>query len=768
MVRVPEYTPNVSLRPELQSGIDVRANADHFGAAIGRGMGQAAQGLSNLAGSIQAVQELEDTARAKEADNQYANWLRERMYGEGGFMTMEGRNAVDQRKAFEDEAEQKRKEFGKSLPAGAARSYQTASQARIQSVYQQSIIHTANERKKWFGDASAARVETFANDALVNYNKPALVNKNIAAGIMEIREQAAMRGWDADTLKLRETDFTSGVHKNIALRMLQDGPNNALAAEKYVKDNAGQMTGADQYDLRKTLETEVNNAKSIQGAADFFSKTRGEIGSSGSNSADGARTIGRAGPTNVRAFLQKKSNKDASHVDGLDETFATNLAAMMQDAPPEIREGLGIYSGYRSPQRQAELYSQAVKKYGSPQAARKWVAPPGRSNHNHGNAVDMSYNGQSLKHAPQHVKDWVHQNAKKYGLHFPMAHEPWHVEPLGTRGTAAPDQESTVAARSNTVSYRASLPSFDEIEKHLEGIDDPVVRDLTRKRIYAQMEAQNKVIEHQEKAAKAELWSYIDQGATPDDVPFEVRQMAGMAAVSSAWSFIETAAKGRAVESDETLLYDLQRFAATNPTEFAALDLNDYRDRLSKSDIRELSKGQSSVLSDTRKANEDGATYREAYKVAEEVYAAAGIQTGNSKAAQSEDNKRRIAMLNNAMRLEVQQWMQLNGDKKPTYEELRTMAAMLAMKAIATQPRGDYNPMRLFGSEATAWEGRLFERTDAPGDSEIKAVAEYKDIPADWISALTVSLSKRLGRAPTKAEIEQEWAAIAMELVGAN
>lgn len=801
MVKVPEYIPNVSLRPELQSGIDVRANAEHFGAGIGRGMGQAAQGLSNLAGSLQAVKELENQAEAKEREKNFLDWKRERMYGENGFMTLEGKNAVDGRKAFEDEVETKRREFGKGLNPGSAKVYQRVTDAHLQNTLQQSIVHTANARKTWFKEASTSRMQMFADEALVNYNNPAALQKNMAAGIAELREKGQLEGWDADTLKMRALEYASGVHKNIALRMLQDGPNSALAAEKYVKDNAHQMTGADQYDLRKTLETEVLNAKSIEGAAGFFTQQRGSIkpeGSGkpeGSNKADGPRTIGRTGPSNARAYLMKVSNKDASHIDGLEETFATNLAALMQDAPPEIRNSLGVYSGYRSTERQAQLYSDAVRKYGSPQAARRWVAPPGRSNHNHGNAVDISYNGRSLQHAPENVKRWVHENAKKYGLYFPMAHEPWHIEPMGTRGTArpenntegvsiaisaqdadrgfagpisAPDGGSTVAARGNTVAYRSSLPSYDEIETYLESIPDPQVRDLTRKRIYSQMEAQNKFIEQQEKAAKAELWSYIDQGATPDDIPFQVRQMAGMAAVSSAWSYIETAAKGRAVESDETLLYDIQRFAATNPTEFAGLDLNDYRDRLSRSDIRELSKGQSSVLSDTRKANEDGATYREAYKVAEEVYTAAGIKTGNSSAAQSDENKRRIAMMNNAMRLEVQQWMKLNEGKTPGYEELRTMAAMLAMKAIATQPRGDYNPLRLFGEDATVWSGRLYERLEAPGGSEIKAVAEFKDIPADWVSAITVSLSRRLSRAPTKAEIEKEWAAIAMELVGAD
>ncbi|TIR44514.1 MAG: hypothetical protein E5X28_16445, partial [Mesorhizobium sp.] len=124
------------------------------------------------------------------------------------------------------------------------------------------------------------------------------------------------------------------------------------------------------------------------------------------------------------------------------------------------------------------------------------------------------------------------------------------------------------------------------------------MRDATRKRLYAVMEAQSKAQEQSERAAKAELWKYMDQGQTPDQVPMEVRQAAGMAAVSAAWSYQETAAKGRAVDSDQTLLYDMRRYAATNPTEFANYDLNDYRDRLSKEDIKELTGLQTNALSD--------------------------------------------------------------------------------------------------------------------------------------------------------------------------
>lgn len=125
------------------------------------------------------------------------------------------------------------------------------------------------------------------------------------------------------------------------------------------------------------------------------------------------------------AYLTPGKGPDS--ITGMMPPFQQALMAMFTAAPPEIRQGIHIFSGYRSPQHQAELFANAVRKYGSPTAARHWVAPPGRSQHNRGDAAD-------LKFASPAVRAWVHANAAKYGLAFPMGHEPWHIELAGARG----------------------------------------------------------------------------------------------------------------------------------------------------------------------------------------------------------------------------------------------------------------------------------------------------------------------------------------------
>ena len=156
-------------------------------------------------------------------------------------------------------------------------------------------------------------------------------------------------------------------------------------------------------------------------------------GSAGKDTLETPQKVTRS--TDAETFLLSKLNKDKpdSYIHDLDKGFQDNLAAMMQSAPPEIQKGLGVLSGARSIQRQKELWAGALKKYGSAEKARKWVAPPGHSQHNFGKAVDLAWNGEKLDNAPGWVIKWVHQNAGKYGLTFPLGNENWHIEPKGAR-----------------------------------------------------------------------------------------------------------------------------------------------------------------------------------------------------------------------------------------------------------------------------------------------------------------------------------------------
>lgn len=123
---------------------------------------------------------------------------------------------------------------------------------------------------------------------------------------------------------------------------------------------------------------------------------------------------------------------------GLQPDMQAALIPFLQAADSELGPGaLKITSAYRSPELQAQLWQNAVKKYGSPEAARKWVAPPGHSQHNKGTAIDFAGpDGGLLRDANSREAQWIKANAGKYGLAVPMDWEPWQVELAGARGGA--------------------------------------------------------------------------------------------------------------------------------------------------------------------------------------------------------------------------------------------------------------------------------------------------------------------------------------------
>ena len=118
----------------------------------------------------------------------------------------------------------------------------------------------------------------------------------------------------------------------------------------------------------------------------------------------------------------------AKTTEGLEAEFRKRIDALIAASGGKVY----LVSGYRSPERQAQLWAAAVKKYGSAAAARKWVAPPGKSNHGRGIAVDL---GGDLALAAK--------LAAQHGLARPMRHEPWHFEPSGARAKSDPEAYTT-------------------------------------------------------------------------------------------------------------------------------------------------------------------------------------------------------------------------------------------------------------------------------------------------------------------------------------
>ena len=121
-----------------------------------------------------------------------------------------------------------------------------------------------------------------------------------------------------------------------------------------------------------------------------------------------------------------------------------------------LREGaaangtpLGVIAGYRSYQRQAELYERRVDELGDSEAGSR-VARPGHSEHQLGTTIDVTSEGatdvdQSWGATPH--GQWLATHAHEYGflLSYPLDasertcydYEPWHLRYVGRDLAAA-------------------------------------------------------------------------------------------------------------------------------------------------------------------------------------------------------------------------------------------------------------------------------------------------------------------------------------------
>jgi secretion/DNA translocation related TadE-like protein len=92
---------------------------------------------------------------------------------------------------------------------------------------------------------------------------------------------------------------------------------------------------------------------------------------------------------------------------GLQPFFAARLSCLFDRVP-----GVWILSGFRTHAEQAALH----------EAKPGLAAPPGHSKHELGLAADLGYPSGGAERS-------AHLAAPGCGLTFPMAYEPWHVEP---------------------------------------------------------------------------------------------------------------------------------------------------------------------------------------------------------------------------------------------------------------------------------------------------------------------------------------------------
>lgn len=335
-----------------------------------------------------------------------------------------------------------------------------------------------------FKAATDAYVKTLQDDP----NVPSVLKEDVVRSV----EEGASRSFNG--LQRREVDRTykaADTQSSTARDMLMndyvslyvEGDEEGAAAKWKEIEELSRMRGNAPYIAETPAETEafkrgvrgtakaarlLRDLSDLEGADEISDKQRSEMNellkdpdiSPGARQSLYAATQGRLKSIDAAGIVKGLTNDSfeakvsrlsgiavggaqrGDSFTGMNDQFVSGLDAMISAAPESVQKNLKVSSGFRSVARQKELWAGALKKYGSVAEARKSVAPPGKSQHGHGNAAD-------LKFLSPEAKQWVHQNAGQFGLHFPLSNEDWHIELASARGVTPQQRTANQAALSD-------------------------------------------------------------------------------------------------------------------------------------------------------------------------------------------------------------------------------------------------------------------------------------------------------------------------------
>lgn len=422
---VPSVAPD-SRPPDDYQRID--AKPEQFGAAIGKGLQQAGQGVANAGENVFDISKFQGKVNTDDQGNHTVSRYNTVMYGDPtkpavgadgqpllgpdgkpqpdtGYMGLQGRSASDQRQGTLEQLDKIREEGRANLKSP---------QEQLEYDMQTRRLH--NEAVTKIGAHADAQWKTWA--AGVN-DRGAGLSLNGFVNSLDNAESMTHHASDYINFKVQESQIKFGDDPTIRSEAIAGAKRDLLKAQTdriAVTDPASALRILDknkniagtQYDdmygrLRARAEHQTGQSKANQYVQEA---TNGGLG-----------TVAALRPE-TQAFFRARSN---ARVDGMNPVFADRL---MQAATDFEQSNPGRRAFFESLRRTREEQAAAYHRYQTGQGGL--AAPPGYSRHEYGFAADIP-NGA--------FQNWLHANGDRYGLEFlrgrSFENDPGHVQIAG-------------------------------------------------------------------------------------------------------------------------------------------------------------------------------------------------------------------------------------------------------------------------------------------------------------------------------------------------
>lgn len=220
----PEGVPNVRessvATPEMMSGPGRQLQQ----------LGTAALNLGDELAQIQHKQQEQlDTAAAKEVDITFTSRLNDLQYGKGGFMTLQGRDALDARPKADEAVRQLRTEVLGGITNKRVRQMADSVLAdRSMAAMRSMAVHAADQGQKWQLQTSNDRALTTIQAAANDFADEESFQKALGTATLEAQSQGQLAGWDASTVSRQAQHYADEAYKARYARWSTSDPAAAL------------------------------------------------------------------------------------------------------------------------------------------------------------------------------------------------------------------------------------------------------------------------------------------------------------------------------------------------------------------------------------------------------------------------------------------------------------------------------------------------------------------------------------------------------------
>lgn len=230
-----------------------RATADRGEAIAGVGNVVARFGQARFNQVVEEERDRADRAALLEAENALSKWENERLYSQGGALTVKGKDAFPLPEKLAEEYNAVAGEAEKKLTSARQKeAFATLRVRRGQNLDLTIRRHVFGEMQAYHRGELQASIENGVNTAIANANDPRRVGEELSNVIATIKANGPSLGMGAEQIEQQITKVQSTTHVGVIDRLLAQDRDKA--AKIYLEETRGQISGDSLAKIERAIE----------------------------------------------------------------------------------------------------------------------------------------------------------------------------------------------------------------------------------------------------------------------------------------------------------------------------------------------------------------------------------------------------------------------------------------------------------------------------------------------------------------------------------